>query len=285
MRRWLILGAAAGLLLPASQAAAPVETGLESLEPAPELSLAAWENTERDPFSPPVSLRLVRSAAGSPQDQLNGPPPDIRAWQLQFFDYLTRRKVDFIQGRGAPSRARFDWEGVARDGRLLDNGFYNVRFVWSDERGAAHQTEPVLVSLFQPERVRDFLGPYVRLVRVESGLIIRVEEVMAFAPGRWELKPEAGPTLEKVCAFLKSHSGHRVVVQGHADASGSDETNARVSRRRAYAVYRFLAERGLQPGRMSWEGLGASQPVADNATADGRMRNRRVDILLMRAAG
>ena len=72
----------------------------------------------------------------------------------------------------------------------------------------------------------------------------------------------------------------RVRVIGHTDSTGSDAVNDPLSRERAYSVQQYLTTRGVQGSRISTEGVGSRQPLADNATADGRARNRRVEIYL-----
>jgi outer membrane protein OmpA-like peptidoglycan-associated protein len=71
-----------------------------------------------------------------------------------------------------------------------------------------------------------------------------------------------------------------VIVQGHTDATGSEEHNLRLSERRAGAVRGVLVSRGVLASRVSTVGFGEGDPVADNDTARGRQRNRRVDIVL-----
>jgi OOP family OmpA-OmpF porin len=70
----------------------------------------------------------------------------------------------------------------------------------------------------------------------------------------------------------------RVEVAGHTDSTGSAATNVRLSEARAAAVRAYLARRGVAPDRMVARGYGSSRPVAPNATAAGRARNRRVEL-------
>jgi outer membrane protein OmpA-like peptidoglycan-associated protein/predicted nucleic acid-binding Zn-ribbon protein len=101
----------------------------------------------------------------------------------------------------------------------------------------------------------------------------------AFAPGSAELQPEAQPSLAAVAGFVRSHPVGRVWIVGYTDSSGDDEENRVLSVRRAEAVREHLVrEFGLEPGRLEAYGLGESDPVAPNDTAEGRQANRRVDI-------
>jgi outer membrane protein OmpA-like peptidoglycan-associated protein len=69
-------------------------------------------------------------------------------------------------------------------------------------------------------------------------------------------------------------------LEGHTDSIGSDEYNQKLSERRARSVRDYLVESGLSSSIMTAQGFGESQPVSSNATADGRQRNRRVEIVI-----
>ena len=71
----------------------------------------------------------------------------------------------------------------------------------------------------------------------------------------------------------------KVEVAGHTDSIGTDEYNQGLSLRRAEAVRNYLVDKGIAADRLSIKGYGESQPVADNATADGRFMNRRVELI------
>jgi len=69
-------------------------------------------------------------------------------------------------------------------------------------------------------------------------------------------------------------------IEGHTDATGSAEINQKLSAARAQAVLTFLKEMGVPEARMTAKGFGPDQPIAPNDTAEGRARNRRVEIIL-----
>ena len=72
----------------------------------------------------------------------------------------------------------------------------------------------------------------------------------------------------------------RLTIEGHTDNTGSAEINQTVSERRANAVSNYLVQQGLNSSSLSAQGLGTSNPVADNGTAEGRQKNRRVEIIV-----
>lgn len=99
-----------------------------------------------------------------------------------------------------------------------------------------------------------------------------------FDTDRATLRPDSEPTLVQVRGLLTERPTLRLVVAGHTDAVGTDAHNQSLSERRAEAVVAWLTARGVAAGRLQSAGHGEAQPVADNATAEGRALNRRVEI-------
>jgi OOP family OmpA-OmpF porin len=92
------------------------------------------------------------------------------------------------------------------------------------------------------------------------------------------LKPEAKAKLDDLVGKLKGINLEVIIAVGHTDAIGSDAYNNKLSVRRAEAVKAYLVSKGIEPNRVYTEGKGKKQPVADNKTAEGRAKNRRVEI-------
>ena len=95
-----------------------------------------------------------------------------------------------------------------------------------------------------------------------------------------ELLPESADELNRLSAYLEEHPNHHVVITGHTDNFGTDAYNLNLSNNRARAVANFLAEKGIDPQRITYGGAGSSEPVADNSTAYGRSLNRRVEFMV-----
>ena len=92
------------------------------------------------------------------------------------------------------------------------------------------------------------------------------------------IKPEGKSKLDDISNKVKGINLEVVIGIGHADSVGSDAYNQRLSVRRAESVKAYLASKGIEANRVYTEGKGEKQPVADNKTADGRAKNRRVEI-------
>jgi len=92
------------------------------------------------------------------------------------------------------------------------------------------------------------------------------------------LKPAAIASLDSLAGKVKSLTLEVIVAVGHTDSVGTDAYNQKLSIRRAEAVKKHLVSQGIEARRIYVEGKGESQPVADNKTAEGRAKNRRVQI-------
>ena len=78
---------------------------------------------------------------------------------------------------------------------------------------------------------------------------------------------------------MKEWGDVKVEIAGHTDSVGTDEYNMGLSLRRAESVRNYLVDKGIPADRLTIRGYGESQPVADNATAEGRFQNRRVELI------
>jgi OOP family OmpA-OmpF porin len=92
------------------------------------------------------------------------------------------------------------------------------------------------------------------------------------------LKPEGKAKLDDLVSKLKGINLEVIIAIGHTDSIGSDAYNLKLSVRRAEAVKAYLVSKGIEPNRIYTEGKGKAQPIADNRTAEGRAKNRRVEI-------
>ncbi len=106
---------------------------------------------------------------------------------------------------------------------------------------------------------------------------IRTEEVI-FEPGSAAFASGSRQALESIVQLLRAYPEHRVRISGHTDNTGRPQVNLRISRERAQAVADYLTSSGVSATQVTAQGYGASQPIADNATQEGRARNRRIEI-------
>ncbi len=92
------------------------------------------------------------------------------------------------------------------------------------------------------------------------------------------VKPDGKAKLDDLAAKVNGINLEVVIAIGHTDSVGTDEYNQKLSVRRAESVKAYLVSKGIEANRVYTEGKGEKQPVADNRTAEGRAKNRRVEI-------
>lgn len=155
-----------------------------------------------------------------------------------------------VDSRGCEQVADADGDGVADSADQCPGTAANAKV---DERGC---------HLVLEEDVRETL--YVQ-----------------FETGKAEVRQSSYGDIERVAELMRQYPESELVLEGHTDSAGPAELNRRLSKQRADAVKRVLVERfGIADGRIETLGKGQSEPVADNDTAEGRARNRRVETVL-----
>lgn len=125
-------------------------------------------------------------------------------------------------------------------------------------------------------------------VRVTSRQVrLTLPNPVLFSEGSARLSPDAGAVLSPL-ARLFSNGDNPILIEGHTDdvriVGGRFRTNWELSAARSFAVIEFLMKQGLKPERFQARGYGPYRPVADNATAEGKTLNRRIEISLIREA-
>ncbi len=101
-----------------------------------------------------------------------------------------------------------------------------------------------------------------------------------FDTGKSDLRSEAREALAKLTGIVLNYPSLHLNIEGHTDSTGGVELNQALSEKRADSVRDYLVGQGLDTSSLSAQGLGMSDPVADNNTAQGRQKNRRVEIIV-----
>jgi len=133
------------------------------------------------------------------------------------------------------------------------------------------------------KRLLDQLNSVLQTTDSARGLIVNMSDVL-FDTAKYTLKPAAREKLAKISGIVLAHPGLSLKVEGHTDSVGSDEYNQLLSEQRASSVRDFLVQQGVPDHSVTSRGFGKTQPAATNDTAEGRAKNRRVELVVTGAA-
>lgn len=114
----------------------------------------------------------------------------------------------------------------------------------------------------------------------DNQLKLSIPNDISFATGKYDIQPRLMPILDQFAQGLNQQPSMEVRIVGHTDATGSDSINNPLSVNRAQSARNYLVSRGVAAQRISIDGRGSREPIADNTTEAGRSRNRRIYIFL-----
>lgn len=107
----------------------------------------------------------------------------------------------------------------------------------------------------------------------------KVSVQINFATDKAEILPESQTQIEQIVTLLKDNPDLKLGIYGHTDNTGDATHNLKLSEQRAESVVAALTKAGIESSRLSAKGFGDTQPVADNASEDGKAKNRRVELV------
>lgn len=161
---------------------------------------------------------------------------------------------------------------------ILDDADFPLTLKWS-VLGAVAQTVRIDNPVSRTPEPRGEGGGIQLTAGLEQGACRAELHGVYFNTGSAALLPESGAALAQVAASLKPHADWRVLVEGHTDNIGAKDANQGLSQRRAEAVRDALTKQfGVPAAQLEARGFGADRPVENNATIEGRARNRRVEL-------
>jgi len=124
-------------------------------------------------------------------------------------------------------------------------------------------------------------GTGVSVTRRGDEIILNMPSNISFSTGSADLNARFFPVLDSVAKVLRKYDKTLIEVAGHTDSVGTAESNQSLSERRANTVAQYLIGQGIVRARAIIVGVGENRPMADNATAEGRALNRRVELSLL----
>lgn len=139
------------------------------------------------------------------------------------------------------------------------------------------------IGLYMDKQAHDIQNDVkgAKVERVGEGIRITFDSGILFDVNSYQLKEEAKTNIKELAKILQKYDDTNVLIEGHTDASGSDDLNLKLSEQRADAVADYAKMLGVAGGRLIIKGYGETQPVADNESEEGKAKNRRVEIGIM----
>lgn len=119
--------------------------------------------------------------------------------------------------------------------------------------------------------------------KTDEGVVLTFESDVLFATNSSYLSEKAKVTMKNMVAYInKNYPNASIQINGHTDSTGEADYNQWLSEKRAASVKTYAVSLGLNDGNVSTKGYGKSKPVATNSTADGRQKNRRVEVIILK---
>ena len=125
--------------------------------------------------------------------------------------------------------------------------------------------------------------PGAKVERVDDGIVVTFDENSGvyFDTNKYNINGASQESLNKLIGVFKEYTDTNILVVGHTDSVGAEEYNMTLSKNRAYAVTNYLINNGVSSGRLNTNWFGETQPTNDNTTAEGRAKNRRVNVAIL----
>lgn len=194
--------------------------------------------------------------------------------QILCFDYMCRKGA----GRKRAMRAISFEDFKKRVRQNAKKGVYKDLTPKPGKAPVKPAVAPDTVATPAPPPITDLPAAPERPVLKQDSLITLGE--LLFETNSHHLKQEHFAGLDSLAEFLVRHPTLDIRITGHTDNTGAERHNVALSTRRAEAVSEYLREQGVDFDHISFEGMGSSAPIADNRTAEGRKKNRRVEVLI-----
>jgi outer membrane protein OmpA-like peptidoglycan-associated protein len=238
----------------------------------------------------PAELHKAQAALAIAEKSFLDEPNSFRTRDLS---YIADRKAKMAEalattaaGNAVTAKANKDYQ--ATQSEIVKNTKEDLA---ASERSGVLKAEQLAaeqkVRLDAEKRAADAQEELAKLAAVKEearGLVITLSGSVLFASSKSELLPAAQSRLNQVAEALLATKERKLTVEGHTDSRGSSSYNQVLSQQRADAVRSYIISRGYPADMIQSQGIGKDRPVADNASAEGRANNRRVEIIVDRSA-
>jgi len=198
--------------------------------------------------------------------------------------YLADRKVEKARAQAETRFAEDQRDALSaqRESARLDARTREVDVAKNQADVAKNQAATALVAAASSEQEAMELQRQIDVLQAkvtDRGVIVTLGDVL-FESGRAELREGSAGNLNKLVAFLDKYPDRVVAIEGYTDSVGSEDYNQALSQRRADSVRSYLVRQGINSARLTSSGMGKTDPVASNESANGRQQNRRVAVII-----
>ncbi|TAE68312.1 MAG: OmpA family protein [Bacteroidetes bacterium] len=203
------------------------------------------------------------------------------------FMKITGRVYDALTNKGLEARVDFVlgeinyrvYEDASKDGKYEFSHLQHSSFFYLEAKAKGYFTTRVLMEAKPTDKKfeKDFV---LQPASIGSSIVL---EHLHFDYGKATLQKKSIPELNSLIDFLQTHPNYHIEISGHTDNIGDAKANKELSLRRAEAVVNYVVEHGfVKKNRMIFIGLGEEKPIADNGNEEGRTKNRRVELKIVK---
>ncbi|MEN6332575.1 MAG: OmpA family protein [Smithella sp.] len=250
----------------------------------------------------PAELHKANEALLLAEESFRNDPDSYKTKDLA---YAAQRKAELAGARGAMiadkgSKEKAEADFQKKQTQIVKKGKQDLRdsekrttaaqaeidkldAVKASEKKSAAELAAVRESKEKAEA--DAMAALAALAAVKEekrGLVVTLSGSILFRSAQSTLLPSARVKLDQVTDALLTIRERNIIVEGHTDSRGSDSYNQALSQRRAESVRDYIVRKGYPADRIQARGKGEGSPIADNASAEGRANNRRVEIVIER---
>lgn len=220
----------------------------------------------------PAQLDTAKQSLDGAEHNFLEDGPDQKTKDLA---YVAQRRAEIAAAEGGREKAERKRAAADKDFKTTQiEGLQKTKEQLAAEKSARVDAEKKAAAAMSS------LAEIAKVKEESRGVVITLSGSVLFATGQSNLLAIAKEKLDQVAAALANQGFKSIVVQGYTDSRGNATENEKLSLKRAQSVRDHLVSKGLPSDKVTAEGLGASKPVADNNTADGRAENRRVEIVV-----
>jgi outer membrane protein OmpA-like peptidoglycan-associated protein len=226
-----------------------------------------------------LSITVTGQVNAQQQKQVSDSFPKMATVNVNVTDMKGRpRKGEEVIFRGERTGKIFSGfsNGTGKIKQMLPQGdSYNVSV-----KSITDTTKYSIITVPTLGEDEYFTDPFRVNIKFEPARHYRLDNVH-FDFDKATLRPDSYDQLKELLEYLQRHEEIKIEIAGHTDNIGTNEHNLRLSQERATTIRNYLVGKGIKATRLTAKGYGASEPVADNSTEEGRQLNRRTEVKIL----